>query len=290
MSTSVTTYPIVAALVKAEGMSGMGSNRLWQATNDTQRHFLQNFFDNCRGEVGYIPEIDSIASWTVEDINTFLQLRGFTIKLQPFGGDTFGVASVLDLLVEWPVKGEVTTLQGIDRKTYPGVRISGEGVKFFKAYRHDYPIAMLETKTRDRVYMTMLDRNPSDGFDLVERKQKISHGLTPLLEYDGLIFPMVDMDQNVDIGWLLGMHTRGKDGQPARITQALQQTILKMNAVGARAKSAVAVAVTRSIAMPKPDVIINGPFLIWFERDGVTKPFFVGHITQEHWCDPGSIK
>ncbi len=289
MSTTAVTYPIVAALVKAEDMQGMGANRQWQAVNDTQTRFLQEFFRACRDDVSRIREIESIASWNVEEINAFLRQRGFTIQLQPIDENTFGVASVLDLLVEWLVKGEVTTVRGVDRKDYPGVKISKGGVQFYNVHGHNSPIALLETKTGDRVYLTMLDRAPNDGFDLIARAEALSRNLSSNREFGGLVFPMVDLDQRVDIGWLLGLKTTGDDGQPARITQALQQTILKMNEVGARAKSAVAVAVMRSIEMPKPDLIINGPFLVWFERDGLAKPLFVGHITQEDWRNPGDI-
>ncbi len=289
MSTTAVSYPVVAALVKAEDMEGMGANRQWQAVNDTQTRFLQEFFRACRGEVGGIREIESIASWNVEEVNAFLRQRGFTIQLKSFDKNTFGVASVLDLLVEWLVKGEVTSVQGVDHKTYPGVKISKGGVQFYNARGHNSPIALLETKTGDRVYMTMLGSAPNDGFDLIARVEALSRSLSPNREFGGLDFPMVDLDQHVDIGWMLGMKTTGYDGQPAWITQALQQTILKMNEVGARAKSAVAIAVTRGGGMKKPDLIINGPFLVWFERDGLAKPLFVGHITQEDWRNPGDI-
>lgn len=289
MTTTQVTYPIVAALVAAEIMEGMGPNRQWRAVNDTQTRFLQEFFRACRGEIGGIREIESIASWSVDEINAFLRQRGFTVQLQPFGENTFGVASVLDLLVEWLVKGEVITVHGVDRRDYPGVKISNGGVQIYDARGHNCPIAMLETKTGDHVYMTMLSRAPSDGFDLIAKAQAFSRVLSPNREFGGLVFPMVDLDQRVDIGWLVNMETTGDDGQPAWITQALQQTTLKMNEVGARARSAVAIAVTRSIEMPKPDLVINGPFLVWFRRDGLAKPLFVGHITEESWKNPGDI-
>ena len=66
------TYPIVAALVAAEQMEGMGANRQWQASNELQLQFLEQFFKPCRREVDAIPEIESLASWDVEEINVFL--------------------------------------------------------------------------------------------------------------------------------------------------------------------------------------------------------------------------
>lgn len=285
MSTTTVTYPIVAALVKAEDILGL--DRLWEGVNSTQQRFLEEFFAACRGEIVRIPEIESIASWNVDEINAFLRERNFTIQLDPFDEQTFGVASVLDLLVEWLQKGDITTVTTDDGRPFPGVLINKSGVRFFDAHGHPNPIARLETKSGDEVYMTMLDQ-PPEGFDLVATAERLS-GARPSYDWGGLVFPMVDLDQKVDISWLLDMRTMGDDFQPAWITQALQQTILKMNEVGARAKSAVAIAVTRGMSMPKPDHIINKPFLVWFERDGLNKPLFVGHITEEDWKNPGSL-
>jgi hypothetical protein len=281
---------MVAALVTAEQMEGMGANRQWQASNKLQLQFLEQFFKPCRREVDTIPEIESLASWDVEEINAFLRQRGFTIQLRPFGPATFGVASVLDLLVEWVQKGEVRTVRGIDNRDYPAVRMSQESAKFYEVGGHPHPIVALETKTGDVVYMTMLDSEPAHEFDLIDQVEGLSHAIYPTYQYGGVIFPMVDLDQKVDITWLIGLTTTGVDGGPATVAQALQQNILKINEVGARAKSAVAIAVTRASRMPEPDLVINGPFLVWFERSGLAKPLFTGYITQEHWKNPGSLK
>jgi len=54
-------------------------------------------------------------------------------------------------------------------------------------------------------------------------------------------------------------------------------------------ESAVAIAILRATGAPKPDHVINRPFLIWFERDGLSRPLFAGHITPDDWRNPGSI-
>ncbi len=287
MSITAAAYPIVAALVEAEKMDGMGPNRQWQARNKVQLLFLEQFFKQCRGEIGKIPEIESIASWSVEDINAFLRQRGFTIQLRHIDANTFAVASVLDLLVEWKNKGDIRTVRGIDGLDYAGVRIGKDSVEFYKASGHRHLIAALETKTGDTVYMTMVDREPADGLNLIILAEALSERMRPTFPMNSVIFPMVDLNQQVDISWLIDMATRGIDGQPAWITQALQQNILRINEVGARAKSGVAMAVTRG--MTPPDLIINGPFLVWFERQHLAKPLFAGYITPEDWKNPGTL-
>jgi hypothetical protein len=168
--------------------------------------------------------------------------------------------------------------------------LSQEGAMFYKVPEHPHPIVALQTKTGDVVYMTMLDSEPADEFDLIDQVEGLSHAMYPTYEYGGVIFPMVDLDQKVDISWLIGLTTTGVDGRLATVEQALQQNILKMNEVGARAKSAVAFTLTLGIHMPEPDLVINGPFLVWFERSHLAKPLFAGYITQEHWKNPGSLK
>jgi len=44
--------------------------RQWNATNPTQARFLAEFFLACREEIG-IAEIESLASWSAEEINQF---------------------------------------------------------------------------------------------------------------------------------------------------------------------------------------------------------------------------
>ena len=82
----------------------------------------------------------------------------------------------------------------------------------------------------------------------------------------------------------------GEDGLPGIIAQASQQTKLKMNEIGARVESVVAIAIVLGgMDAPEPDHVINRPFLIWFERDGLSRPLFAGHITPDDWRNPGNI-
>ncbi|MGA2629598.1 MAG: hypothetical protein ABSG54_05225 [Terriglobia bacterium] len=314
MSTTVVTYPIVTALVEAEKI--LGADRQWKPVNEMQTRFLKEYFAACRHEK--VPEIESLASWDAAEITAFLTQRGFPIKIPPFGPRNFGTASVLDLLVEWMEKGHVTTItreklgedaspvasSWLDRlksswasrqesrplpaEGYPAVLIASKHVAFFRAARHKYPIASLKTKSQDRVYMTMLD-DPHANFDLVAKSQEFSRALKPTDEFEGLIFPMVDLDQRVDVDWLVGLETTEVRGELARIDRALQQTRLRMNELGARAESAVVLTVSGAALRFKPPHIINRPFLIWFERKGLSKPLFVGHITEEDWRNPGEL-
>jgi len=289
------TYPIVAALVKAEDI--LGENRTWVPINGMQSRFLADFFRICRNEGLGIPEIESIASWSADEINTFLRQRGFDIQLQPFDSLTFGIArpfgiaSVLDLLVEWLEKGRKTRVKCVlDQEWYDAARLKN-GVEYLLSDIHRHPIAAIATKTGDVVYMTKIDDAP-DGFDLVAMAEQLANLSRPVYTFGGLVFPMVDLNQQVDVSWILNMQTFTDDRTEAYISQAVQQTILKMNEEGARVKSAFAGSImlmgTR-IPKEKPDMIIDAPFLVWFMRPLLNKPLFVGYIATEDWKNPGSI-
>ena len=138
--------------------------------------------------------------------------------------------------------------------------------------------------------MTKIDDAP-DGFDLVAMAEQLTNLSRPVSEFGGLVFPMVDLNQQVDVSWILNMQTSTDARTEAYISRAMQQTILKMNEKGARVKSEFVGGVMLGTGSPieKPDMIIDAPFLVWFMRPLLKKPLFVGYIATEVWKDPGSI-
>lgn len=290
-TTTVANYPIVAALVKAEDIPGVGANRTWHSINPQQEQFITNTFTQVRSEVASIPEIESVASHSVFEINAFLRQKGFSIQLDEMGDpEAIAAASVLDLIVEWEEKGRAIRLS-TQSGEYDGVSIGKQGVSVRNSRTHNHPIAELETKSGDQVFMTVLDTPPLEDSNLVNTAQRIQTGFdwTIFPEHAGVVFPMVDLDQKVDCSWIEGLATKGEDGKPVIITQALQQNILKMNETGAQAKSGFAFGAMRGIEMPKPPLVIDRPFLIWFVREGLKQPLFVGYIKEDSWKNPGEI-
>ncbi len=88
-----------------------------------------------------------------------------------------------------------------------------------------------------------------------------------------IVFPMVDLDQQVELNWIVGMRTNDLDGRPVVIEHGVQQTKLRINLKGAHVESAVAIAMVTGM---QPDfaenLVIDRPFFCWIERDGVTEP------------------
>ena len=54
-----------------------------------------------------------------------------------------------------------------------------------------------------------------------------------------IVFPMVDLDQQVELNWIVGMRTNDLDGRPVVIEHGVQQTKLRINLKGAHVESAV---------------------------------------------------
>lgn len=288
MSTASEAYTITAALKKAEEV--MNLKKDWKSKNEIQRRFLKNFLKVCRED--NIDEIEFEVSDKAEKINTFLQMKGFSIRLQPFPPNTLGFASILDLIVEWLCLGEKIKIDAKNGGKYDGVRIKKDGVSFLESTVHGYRyiIAGILTKSGDMVFITV-PKEPLEGLGLLEMVDTINKNINTLSNvYDGVRFPMVDLDITNDIMWLKGMSTTNARDTPATVTQAVQQIKIKMNEKGARFQSATAIGVTlKCINIPKEDLIIRDPFLVWVLRHNCQKPLMVAFITEESWKNPGSL-
>lgn len=290
--------PIITALVKAEDI--LGPNRDWGAVNQVQANFLGRYFSR-RGEIeGTLTntsseqplKVDSIASYAAEEINAFLARKGFNIALEPFTTPgEFGTASVMDVLVKWLNPGRSTQLVAADGQSYPAARLK-EGVYVARSSVAENPVAFISTQHPDyQVGLIVPDEPIANDFKLVDFVANIRNDhLSPDYRYVGVIFPKVSLDQRVNIDWLKRMQTTGDDGLPAIITQALQQTKYRMNEIGARAESAVALGVMRGMAPIENPLVIDRPFVCWIEKTGISLPLFAGYINYPDWKDPGSLE
>ena len=289
MSKASEIYTITAVIEQAERTMNLKND--WKPKNEIQKSFLKNFLQVCRGNK--VSEIEFEVSSEAEKINSFLKKKGFSIRLQPFPPNTIGFASILDLIVEWLRLGEKVKIQAKNEGIYEGVRIIKDGVSFFESFVNDYrhTVACLKTKSGDMVFITV-PKEPLEGLDLIEMAEILSNNKDILPgAYEAVRFPMVDLDITNDIGWLRGMSTNNVTNIPADITQAIQQIKIKINEKGARFQSATAIAVTlKCVSIPRPDLIIREPFLIWVERPNLEKPLMAAFITEESWKNPGSLR
>ncbi len=286
MSNTVTLYPMLSALQLALKFGNSLSD--YQAVNDLQQIFLDRYFQ-FYPELSQFSEkeLQSIANNDAEVINTFLRERGFSITLDPFTSPTdFGTASVMRVAVEWKTPGVAKEIQ-TQGNTYPGVFL--KDATFTRSTSHPYPIASLICSNGDTVHLTCAAQVYA-GFDLEQKIKVISNSQKSCHDFSGLHFPMVDLDQELDLNFFKGMHFLGSVFGEMEVSQAKQQTKFKMNQLGAVAESATAFGVRLCSDMaPKPNLVIDQEFLVWITRPNMSLPIFAGYITQEDWKDPGGI-
>jgi hypothetical protein len=292
MSATDVLHPIFAALKGAEEF--LGPNRVWTPLNPAQERLLA-FLETHLSDLTKIPEMKTKASYDAEAINTFLEQHGFTIQLEPFKDGEFGVASLMQILVEWLRPGRAFKMTSRhDGKEYDAVSLPDDaGATFHDARSEGIRCTFVRIPTKNGDSICLLPTNkvgrPRPQF-LLDIVQEVRASATHNQGFEGVHFPMVDLDESKDLDWLLGMETAAQSGRPHSISQAKQQTRLKMNQHGAKMESAVAIGImATSVRRTPPPFIVDGPFLFWAERPGVGLPYFCAYVTQEAWKNPGEI-
>lgn len=293
MSKMEVPFTIVGAMKDADRI--IGESRKWEAANETQKYFIEEIFEPGMIVVKKIREIESIASFRAEEIAEFLQKRGSNAGFAPLRRNEMGMASMLDLLVEWKNQGGNIEIETPKKEKYKGVRIGARGVGFYSSRKHNNPIACLETKSLDKVFVTMLDEklvtgNPAE-FALHEKIKEIKSNIRERYDFGGIRFPKVDLEQADNVTWLSGINTISQKGDPVILANSYLKNRLRMNEFGARFQSEFRGSVIFGATMKKQkeDHIINKPFLCWIERMGIKQPIFVAYVTKDDWKDPGNI-
>lgn len=286
---SVTNAPHTVAGALHATEKFLGKDRQWSFPSEGQA-----FSDRLPRLIQELPALQDIMKdeaqmGGVDKVNRFLKKNGFSIQLQD-SGSPFDIyaASVLDMNVRWEDPGEVTTVRLEDsQREVPAVSMKNVR-SFYEVPGHNQPIVELKTNTQgERVFMTEYDQLiPEDVTSLTSIVEGFSRNKVWQSEYKGITFPMVDFERSGDITEIIGAETNGKDGMPAIIKQAKFQHRLRMNEVGARAEAAAAIATARGIDMSQP-VQIDGPFIVWFEKDGVIT--FSARISEGHMKAPKSL-
>lgn len=281
--------PILGCLKAAEEF--LGGKITWTPQNEDQHQFLKRFLA-AKSIVDTLGDnLKRKADRDASVINSWLKDNGFDIELNQTSGNDFSVASILDVLVEWVKEGEITSVYN-DKGRFPAVKIKSEDAivrGYLDRTIHSFPIAKIVTKSGDLVFMSVLDGIADDTFaisDKVEQLRVLTNRKVSG-DCDGVIFPMVDYNSLVNIGWIKGMMTGGKMDD-YRIAEAIQQTIFRMNEKGAHAKSAVAMTF-RCGVMAGTYIHIDKPFILWIERPGVDTPLFAGVFAEDVWKKPLSL-
>jgi hypothetical protein len=221
-------------------------------------------------------ELGAWASRSHEELNDILASKDFNIRLEPFNGG-FGVVSILDITTKWQHAGSPTTVFcPDDAQIYDGVAMT-KGFKTFSSTNHTHPIAQLSTQSGDIIYLTKAIEQQG-GFGLLNTINKIKENFTEISGYDGkLIFPKACVDHQPDVSWLKGMKF-----DDYTLEQAKQQTKFTLDETGAEVKSAVAIG-WAECSCGGNDLVIDQPYIAWWERKDVSIPVVAALIAQDSW-------
>jgi hypothetical protein len=290
MSFTATLLPILAVLGCAEQFLDIQTP--WQPVNYKQVTLLHHYYPNMNQLLALSnTELSSIASYDVNPVNQFLRDHNFSIQLAPEPNSVCYSASVLNILVKWAVKGDKAQLY-TNNQFYQAVQLK-EGYAVYAVPDYEHELIKIETSSGDIVYMTIADK-PCQDFELLATLRSITNH--PVIyditdEYTDLIFPMVDLNQEVDISWLENMYVPLADSTIPEmwIARALQQTKFQMNEEGAAAQSAVAIAMVTKMMPIKSSLVIDKPFYLWIVRKGVMIPLFAGYIDYTDWKEPARL-
>ncbi|MBA4321050.1 MAG: hypothetical protein C0412_21885 [Flavobacterium sp.] len=295
MTSTICLLPILAALFVANNTVGIQDVR-WNTINAQQEVLTQNYWPNGADlQLFQDGELQSKASSDVSVVNQFVNENKFDIQLTDLHRpDAFYVASILKVALEWKKEGEKTTLK-VEDKEYPAVKfdLQKEEMRRF-CWVDCSTILHIETKNGDYVYIKQADKKiaPLTGFALVDeitnKWQKMASRVTCIF-LDEVIFPMVDINETVDIGWLENMRAYSGLTPKYIIAQALQQTKFQMNEKGAKVESAAAMTFIKCSCFShehKRVFKIDDSFYLWIMRPGVKTPIFAAYVDKDSWKAP----
>jgi len=254
--------------------------RGFQRSTREQSDFL-SYFLRYKERIAKLAGLEALASPSADVLNDFLEARGFD---RMFGDVTgLGVASVLDMLLEWLGEVSPTTIYRHDPQAplglskYSAFKIIGNGVDIFSVDGYEHPLACLYSWTGDKLWLMRSDE-PESGIKMALDAQKMLNAPRRLdLEWTaGAIVPDLEINTKPDISWLKGFSFTGPIGSPHAVTDSFQQYKLRVNREGARVKVATGVSV-RSAGGPKP-YVFDEPFIGFFtqsvDHELVIAPFF----------------
>lgn len=286
-SATVVPLPIMRALVEAKAFIKTDASWMPANDNDSQRYFLDNFYTHNRSlSLFGDKELEAWASRDINYLNSIAKARGFDIQLEPLQTpEGFGVLSILDVTLRWLKEGIKTALE-YNGKSYSAVKL--EKCRTYLTgchigqFLHEHPIVEVFTQGPDTAWMTIADE-PLKGFALVEKIKRVQKDLQSAVSMPtDLIFPVVQLNQQENIGWLSGMKLPFFPNHYC-VDQALQQTKLSMDEVGAHVESAVMIGICTSCGHEPEPIVIDKPFYLWIERQGCPVPILYAYIDADCW-------
>ncbi len=260
----------------------ISSPHAWQPTKDENHDRQQRLLNLFGGNWELYERLKGLRAKTSKNhnmLNAFLVENGFEPCFREIMPDGFGVATLLDLLMEWVTTAKPQWFYDSDDKKRRAFELPVTGVQIMDVVGCLHPVVRIPTKNDIWVWLVMTNR-PADELAMVERAiDLLGTAITSSnTEYAGAVIPTLEIDTTVGLSWLLGMHQNRHV-----IDQVFQQVKLRMNEEGARVKAATGLG--GGFGGPQP-LVFNRPFLGFFTQSECPVPIGVFYAEQDCWQDP----
>lgn len=270
----------------------------WQPQNPAQQELFA-WLKTYQKHLARITGLEAKASRFYEELNAFLEHKGFSLRLEPFDpASGLGVVSVLDKLVRWlhgpGTHCDIATRQG----AMPGFELPEAGVHVYEVegYRGAYLLELL-TQSEETLWLFVHTDTSLEGLDLVKlaldvmgRSRQTSMSRVPaglgehtFPTFAGAKVPMIDFDLRPDLTWVLGAGLTTKRSGRYAITQAKQQFKLRMDETGARVKVATALVMATSLRSDPTVFLVDRPFYGWWTQRGIDLPMATFFADWDCW-------
>lgn len=287
--------PLTLAALLFASETILGDNCEWHPedgadeTKRTRQSEAARWYLELRALVPALPELETLAAWTAEDINAFLVSHGFTIKLDPFGPDAFGVAAISDFPVLWIEEAEGRMIYDPSSgRAKPGFILDRDWIVSSSPDADRDATYWVRTQTDDLVGLAMAPRPESPEALLAEVRRRMGVATQP--SDCALAVPCVDIDMRPDVSYLIGLSTVSPLVGRATIVQAVMQAVFHMNRKGARSRIAMAAEVQLEACSWSPAVLtFDRPFLFWMQRPGLDVPLCAYYIVPADWKEPAEL-
>jgi len=295
MSLTFSPYAVIASLVKAEDF--LGQDRKWEPGGECttkQFFFLTKYFYRGAIHALGIPEIEATASTEPQVINQFFHEHGLDLSMGPIEPGSFAIASIMDAFAQWMKPATPTTIVTKGDNRFEAMHHNeGLFVKICNVKDDPHPAVCIMTSDPNLRVWVKIGDDPTNEFNLLRQVLIASNGIerdNHPEDLSGVILPMVDLNHLPDLDWLIGLNTTDVHGIPFKIVQVMADDRLRMNLEGIRAQAAVAIKIAIAGVGDKPKpYVIDQPFYLWIERNGLNMPLFTAYVTEEHWRNPGDL-
>lgn len=266
-------FPVLVALdkFKEKGIEG------FSGTSEDQKYLL-SLLPTARSVKYSEDEVKSFISDNVQELNAILKSKGFDVQLDESKDFDLGVVTIMDLMAKWLTKADPAEVT-YDGKQYPAAKIKMGASIILPTV--DTEVLMIRTRNGICVFIEKAYQERS-GLELFHHVLKMSSFPRSEDPCDATI-PFVDIDEQPDVSWLLGLSATNQD---LFINQALQQNRLKINLDGIHAESATAMGAAKGLVVGRRQFVVDQPFNIWLTSGDSLFPLFAAYVVPENWKEP----